>query len=62
MQGKDFNKAAYEHLKIAKYHFQYLRMQEQMYNLDQKRVDKETQIENILPVIIEPIEIKQSAE
>ena len=30
-EGKDFNKAAYEHLKLSKYHFQYLRMQEKMY-------------------------------
>ena len=29
--GKDFNKAAYEHMKLSKYHFQYLRMQEKMY-------------------------------
>ena len=26
--GKDFNTAAFEHMKLAKYHFQYLRMQE----------------------------------
>ena len=33
--GKDFNKAAYEHLKLQKYQFQYLRMQEKMYNYEQ---------------------------
>jgi hypothetical protein len=25
-RGKDFNKAAYEHMKLSRYHFQYLRM------------------------------------
>jgi hypothetical protein len=32
--GKDFNKAAYEHMKLSKYHFQYLRMQEKMYKYE----------------------------
>ena len=32
--GKDFNKAAYEHMKLSKYHFQYLRMQERMYKYE----------------------------
>ena len=32
--GKDFNTAAYEHMKLSKYHFQYLRMQEKMYKYE----------------------------
>ena len=32
--GKDFNNAAYEHLKLAKYEFQYLRLQESLYSYE----------------------------
>lgn len=35
--GKDFNKTAYEQYKINKYHFQYLKMQEKMYNYEQTK-------------------------
>ena len=36
-QGKDFNKAAFEHMKLSRYHFQYLRMQESLYNYERQK-------------------------
>ena len=40
--GKDFNKAAYEHMKLSKYHFQYLRMQEKMYKYELSKDEFDT--------------------
>ncbi len=37
--GKDFNRAAYEHMKLSKYHFQYLRMQEKMYKYELSKTE-----------------------
>ena len=32
LSGKDFNRAAYDEAKKAKYYFEYMRTQEKMYN------------------------------
>ena len=37
--GKDFNRAAYEYMKLSKYHFQYLRMQEKMYKYELSKTE-----------------------
>ena len=65
--GKDFNKNAYEHMKLSKYHFQYLRMQEKMYKYELSKSDefsyenvpKQDDIEPIAEAKPEPLNNEQ---